>query len=281
MDRLPAAIPSRPVLRYHGGKWRMAPWIIEHFPPHKTYVEPFCGAASVLLRKPPSPTEVLNDQYDRVVNLFRVLRNPDQAARLRESLRYTAYAEAEYLEAREIADDPVEDARRLIVLGHQAHGSTGATGGKLSGWRRGIRDSSSDSASEWADLYAQVEAWANRLRGVFIEHDHAFDVIQRWDAADTLFYVDPPYVAETRTSGLRGYRHEMEEEDHRRLADLLRQVKGMVVLSGYASPLYDELYPGWERAEREVLADKGRRAVEVLWLSPNVCNARWAQLGLL
>jgi DNA adenine methylase len=267
--------PQRPMVRYHGGKWRVAPWIIDHLPPHKTYVEPFCGAGSVLMRKPKahSRIEVLNDKNGRLVNAFRVIRDPKQSLHLREMLRMTPYSESEYRAAREQADDPVEDARRLIVLGHQARGSTGASGGKLSGWRRGIRPHGPTTADEWAGRHNHVMAWADRLRSVYLENTESATIIERWDGPDTVFYVDPPYVQETRTQGLGSYAFEMTDDQHRDLAELLNRVQGYVVLSGYASKLYDvELYPGWRRVERPVMADNQKSATEVLWLSPNTLD---------
>ncbi|HFC10149.1 MAG TPA: DNA adenine methylase, partial [Chloroflexi bacterium] len=85
--------PPAPILRYHGAKWKIAPWIIQHFPPHTTYVEVFGGSAGVLLRKPPAPIEVYNDLDGEVVNFFRVLRErPEELAR---AVEFTPYARAE------------------------------------------------------------------------------------------------------------------------------------------------------------------------------------------
>jgi len=86
----------RPVLRYHGGKWLLAPWIISHFGPHRVYVEPFGGAASVLMRKKRSPIEVYNDRWGTVVNVFRVLRDPATAAELARMLYLTPFARDEF-----------------------------------------------------------------------------------------------------------------------------------------------------------------------------------------
>ena len=142
------SVSTRPILRYHGGKWRLAPWILQHLPEHRVYIEPFAGAASVLLRKAPASLEVLSDLNGRLVNVFEVLRDPARAAALIEGLRLTPYAEREYRVCRQPAEDPVEDARRLLVLGHQGHGSTAATEGKRSGWRRGDRGTQANSARE-------------------------------------------------------------------------------------------------------------------------------------
>lgn len=136
----------RPVLRYHGGKWRLAPWVISHFPPHRIYVEPYGGGASVLMRKPRS-------------------------------------------------------------------------------------------------------------------------------------YADPPYPASTRGDARADYTHEMTDDQHRELAEALHGMEGCAVISGYGCALYDdELYPGWERHEREHLADGARPRTEVLWLSPGTTRALGGRL---
>jgi len=264
------ATPTRPIVRWHGGKSRIAPWIISHLPPHRVYVEPFAGAASVLLRKARSHTEVLNDANGRLVSAFRVIR--DRGEELAHLLRYTPCAEEEYRDCREVSPDPLEDARRMLVLGHQSHGSTGGcTGGKRSGWRRGLRPGGTDNAAEWRELWRHVERWADRLRGVYLENGDALDVIRRWDAPDVVIYADPPYTWGTRSGAGRGDAygpHEMSDADHVALAEVLRNCRGAVVLSGYRSGLYDELFEGWQRVESTAWADGGVARTECLWLSP-------------
>lgn len=260
-------IVKRPLLRYHGGKFAIAKWIINQFPPHRIYVEPFCGAASVLLNKPKSPVEVLNDKYERLISAFKILRDPEQSKKLQELLRFTPYSIVEYYNAREEHPDPIEDARRLIILGHQSHGSTGASGGKKSGWRRGLRPKGQPSSVEWGNLWPVVTQWSDRLRSVNIECTDAVSVIKQWDAHDALHYVDPPYVISTRTNGPNGYVHEMTDDDHIKLANTLKSVQGSVVLSGYPSELYDHLYSDWHTIKHSTTADKAVPRTEVLWMN--------------
>ena len=94
--------PTRPVLRWHGGKWLLAPWIIGHFSEHRVYVEPFGGAGSVLMRKPRCYAEVWNDLDGEVVNLFRVLRSA-RAQELVDVIRLTPFARDEFVAAYEAA----------------------------------------------------------------------------------------------------------------------------------------------------------------------------------
>src|SRR5690348_10783067 len=125
---------NRPAFRYYGGKWRLASWIIGYFPEHDCFVEPFAGAASVMLRKEPTELEVLNDLNSDVINFFDVLRsNPDALLR---AIDYTPYAREEYERCCQPSTitDPVEKARQFYVRMWQSFG-TGGGNGKLQGWR--------------------------------------------------------------------------------------------------------------------------------------------------
>ncbi len=273
--------PSRPVLRWHGGKWRLAAWIISNFPRHRTYVEPFGGAASVLMLKPRSYAEVYGDLDDEVVGLFRVLQDPAAAARLVELLVLTPFARREFELSYEHADEPIERARRLIIrafmgYGSNAHAST-ARGHRSTGFRNNSSRSGTTPALDWRNYPACLALIVDRLRGVVIEHRPATDVMAQHDRADTLHYVDPPYLPETRSPAnkydlkYRMYRHELDRGGHAQLLAFLRTLKGMVALSGYADPLYDEALGDWRRVERMAYADGARPRTEVLWLNPALC----------
>ncbi len=259
--------PSRPLLRYHGGKWRLANWIIEHFPEHQIYVEPFGGAASVLLRKPRVYAEIYNDLDNEIVNLFHVMR--DDGLLLREKIELTPFAREEFHMSYTPADDPIEQARRTLVRSFMGFCSASATGYKT-GFRANSNRSGTTPAHDWRNLPANFEALIDRLRGIVIENKDALKVIdQHKNREDALFYVDPPYVPSTRDKGA-DYRYEMSEQQHYELAAVLRQVAGMVVLSGYRCALYDELYADWQRRDRKAYADGARVRVESIWLSPNI-----------
>jgi DNA adenine methylase len=267
---------TRPVLRYHGGKFRLADWLTQYFPPHQVYVEPYGGAASVLLRKLRAPNELYNELNPEICNVFRVLRNSDSAERLRTLIELTPFAREEFEACYEPADDPVEQARRTVARAFMGFGSGAAFSKHATGFRAGLRQADRSAAFDlltWPDC---VPAFVDRLRGVVIEQRDALEVMQANDGAETLFYVDPPYVLSTRGNA-RGVRQkyaiEMTDDDHRELAGVLHGLRGMVVLSGYPCELYDqELFPGWRRHERETRADGARERTEVLWLNP-VCSA--------
>lgn len=255
--------PTRPAVRYHGGKWKLAPWIIGHFPPHRVYVEPFGGGASVLLRKPRSYAEVYNDLDGEIVNLFRVLR--DQGEELTKLVSLTPFARDEFSLSYEKAGDPLEQARRTVVRSFMGYGSGAATG-KGTGFRCNSTRSGTTPAHDWMNYPKAMSALVARLAGVVIENTDAARVMLQADTQSTLHYVDPPYLASTRDTG-SDYRFEMTEEDHCALADCLKSLKGMVVLSGYPSSLYQELYGSWLMVSRDAHADGAEPRTECLWMN--------------
>lgn len=261
--------PSRPVLRWHGGKWLLAPWIISHLPTHRVYVEPFGGAGSVLMRKERSYAEVWNDLDGDVVNLFRVLRSSD-AERLVAELRLTPFARDEFSQSYETTDDPVERARRLCLRSFMGFGSNGHV--RRTGFRANSNRSGTTPALDWVNYPDALVAVIGRLAGVVIENRDAKQVMVAHDGPETLHYVDPPYLPETRDKG-GDYAHELTADEHESLLVFLRGLRGMVVLSGYPSAVYDDALHDWRRVERDALADGASPRTEVLWLNRAAASA--------
>lgn len=270
--------PNRPILRYHGGKWRLAPWIIKHFPAHRTYVEPFGGGASVLLRKRRSYAEVYNDLDGEIVNVFQVLRDPTTAEQLRSALVLTPFARAEFELSYQPSPDPVEQARRTIVRSFMGFGSAAASR-VVTGFRANSKRSGTTPAHDWANFPQVIPMIADRLQGVVVENRPALDLLMQHDSTETLHCVDPPYHHSTRSfhRGQAGqYRHEMADDQHAELLAALKTLKGAVVLSGYACDQYDNVLADWSRVEREALADGARKRTEVLWISPGAGRGLFA-----
>ena len=275
----PAPRP-RPVLRYHGSKWRIAPRILKYFPPHRIYVEAFGGGASLLLRKQPSKIEIYNDLDGEVVNLFRVLRDPQMRDALVLALELTPYARAEYVASFEHSDDPVESARRLVTRAYMGFGSNAGLRKSQCGFRGSDWSSRQANNHLWTTLPLALKVAADRFKGVVIENRPALELLPAQDSAQTLFYLDPPYLLSTRavsrTRWDKQYRFEMEDHEHVELAKAARALKGYVIVSGYPSLLYNDLYHDWTRINLKAQTigkalDVHR--IEVLWLSPRTAAA--------
>ena len=268
--------PRRPVLRWHGGKWKLGPWIIGHFPPHRVYVEPFGGAASILLRKPRCYAEVYNDLDQDAVCLFRILRDPVKSAALVEQLRLTPFAKMEFEESYIPAGSDIEQARRLLIRSFMGFGSNGHNAATKTGFRANSNRSGTTPARDWANYPDLLPTIIERLTGVVIECRDACEVMSAHDGPETLHYVDPPYVRETRSRAMHRdgcYAHEMDAASHERLLGHLTTLDGMVVLSGYHHPTYDAALATWRRVEIAALADGARDRTEVLWINPQAAAA--------
>jgi DNA adenine methylase len=269
----------RPLIRYHGSKWRIAPWIISFFPPHRVYVELFGGGGAVLLRKGRVHEEIYNDLDNEIVNLFRVVR--DNGEELKNRLALTPFAREEFSLSYQSSDDPVEQARRTVVrafMGRATNAATSdlSTSGKLStGFKSNTDRRGVTEAHVWQKYPDALDAIIARLRGVVIENRDAFEVIDQHDSEKTLFYADPPYVHSTRNAR-KEYHFEMSDEDHAALAEKLNGVKGAVIVSGYDSELYHDIYHGWEKRQRSNFADGMLPRMETLWMKgvePDLFNS--------
>jgi DNA adenine methylase len=278
----------RPVLRYYGGKYRLAPRLIQLFPVHHIYTEAFGGAASVLMLKPRSPAEIYNDLDGEVVNVFRVLQVQSRAHKLEQLLRVTPFSRTEFEKSYKPSADPVERARRTIMRSFMGFGSDSITRVKASatgfntrvstmktGFRSNSWRSNTPAAVDWARYPDTLQAFCDRMRGVVIENRNALEVIAKADREDTLHYVDPPYPKSTRNNGAtesrveHNYRHEMSDEDHIRLAELLHNLKGMVMISSYPGPLYEKLYADWKAIEwiGNQFCHGSQKRTETVWIN--------------
>lgn len=273
-----------PLLRYHGGKYRLSSWLYTFFPQHRVYVEPFGGAASVLLRKPRSHGEVYNDLDQDIFNLFQVLRDKEKATRLIELCQLTPYSRDEFQLAYEVCDEPVERARRTIVRSAMGFGSGAATGHKT-GFRSDASRLYANEAACWRRYPPVLRYVHARLQGVNIENRCALLCMSKNDGPQTLHYVDPPYLPETRKLNASGsvYRHEMNADEHEALLAHLQTLEGAVVLSGYDSALYNDVLTGWHKEVRQARVSAGRGTglrTECVWLNP-VCQdaLRFGSIG--
>lgn len=253
----------------------LAPWIISNFPKHRVYVEPYGGAASVLIQKPRSYGEVYNDLDGEMVNLFRVMR--DSGEILKNQLALTPFARDEYKQSFALSDDPIEQARRTVVRSFMGFGSNALCRDIKSGFRSNSNRSGTTPAHDWANYPECVDALIDRLRGVVIENKPAIEIMRQHDSEETLHYCDPPYVHSTRSVAMHGnygYSHEMTDADHEAFAECIHQLRGMVVISGYQCPLYDRILGDLERIEKPALADGARERTELLWFNKKA----WSEL---
>ncbi|NUR08977.1 MAG: DNA adenine methylase [Nocardioidaceae bacterium] len=264
----------KPPVPYYGSKASIASWIVSLLPDHAHYVEPFAGSLAVLLAKAPSPMETVNDLDEQLVTFWRVLR--DRPSDLARVCAFTPHSRAEMTAAYQSSDDDLEAARRVWVLLTQGRASNLRT----TGWRHFATTSgSATSMPDYLHGYrARLLPVAERLMAVSLECRPADDVIASYGRhEDVLLYVDPPYLGETRSSA--GYRHEMRSAtEHRLMAEQLLECRAAVVLSGYDSPLYDDLFAGWFRHTLTTQTSQGGAGsarTEVVW-----CNRPPRQASL-
>lgn len=259
------AILNNAVIKYPGSKWGMAKTIIDLFPEHHSYLEPFLGSGAVLFKKPRSNIETVNDLDDNVVNLFEWIRKDPE--RLAHEICWTPYARKIYDDSYVLEPkDSLEKAVYFYIRLNMGYGFR--TNGEKTGWKNDIQGrEKAYAAQDWCSLPEKIMQAAERLRGVQIECRPAVDVIQRFNHSKVLIYADPPYVLSTRHG--KQYRYEMDDPAQNDLLDVLLAHKGPVVLSGYDNELYNDRLRGWYRKEMISYSQVASKKKEVLWMNYN------------
>ncbi len=274
---------------WFGGKGNLAKKILKYFPEHKIYVEPFGGGASLLFAKEPSPIEVYNDIDSGLVNFFRVLRDPEKFEQFYKKVCLTPYSREEYYYCRDTWEDCTDDVERAYRWYVVARMSFGGRFGNSWGFAvTNSRRNMASTTSSWLSVIDMLPLIHQRIMRVQIEHKDFREIFKIYDTEDTLYYCDPPYVSFTRRGD--GYKHEMTDDDHKDLVNILLNIKGKAILSGYQNEIYKPLeQAGWKRIDwltacsavgrtrytkilGEGVAKTKQPRIESIWISPNAFN---------
>lgn len=256
-------VDIKAIAKYPGSKWSLSNWIINLFPEHHSYLEPFFGSGAILFNKPRSNIETVNDLDGNVVNLFECIRTDPE--RLARSIYMTPYSREVYEKAYQATpENKFEAALYFYIRLNMGHGFR--TTGEKVGWKNDVQGRERSYASQdWCNLPEKIMQAAERLRGVQIENRPALELIQRFNFKNVLIYCDPPYMLKTRHG--KQYRCEMDDRDHEELLVLLLKHKGPVVISGYDTELYDNMLAGWNRYETTAYSQIASKKREVLWIN--------------
>ncbi len=274
-------------LKWWGGKHYLAQKIIDLMPRHLHYVEAYAGGLAVLLeRNPHDPakqwsdksfergvSEVVNDINRELTNFWRVLQREDTFEAFRRQVEATPFSQIEWEQAEirqhPITDPDVEAAVAFFIRCRQSRAGGFRAFAPLS--RNRTRRSMNEQASAWLTCLDGLPAVSARLRSVVVLNRPALEVIRKQDGLRTLFYLDPPYLHETRMA-TEAYKHEMTEDEHREMLATIRQCEGKVMLSGYPNPLYDQQLSDWQRKDftidnKAASGQSKRRMTESLWMN--------------
>lgn len=263
------SLVKRPLLTYFGGKWKLAPWIISFFPKHEIYVEPFGGAANVLLRKENSPIEIYNDLNNNILNIFKVLQDKNLAYELKRQLKFTPYSRVEYENAYKESSDLIESVKNTIIRSMQGFGSIGTFNKDKVGFSCA---KTRNKARNWNIYKNNIDNIIKRMENIVLENKDALDIIKFYDGNDTLFYCDPPYTLDSIMMNANdiynGYT--LSDEKQENLCNVLNNLTGMCILSGYDNDIYNDILKGWKKEYINVKTQNNYRKEEILWLNPNI-----------
>lgn len=252
------------IIKYPGSKWSIADWIIDFFPEHHSYLEPFFGSGAILFNKPRSNIETINDLDGNVVNLFEWIKKDPE--RLAHEIYFIPYARQVYEDAfASVPDDSFGKAVNFFIRLNMGHGFR--TTGEKVGWKNDVQGRERAYASQdWVKLPEKIMQAAERLRGVQIENRPAIEIIQRFNYKNVPIYFDPPYMPGVRHG--KQYRHEMyDRKSHAELLEVAKAHKGPVLISGYETELYNDMLKGWHKEKTTCYTHACSKKKEVVWMN--------------
>jgi len=236
-------IKSKSLISWYGGKHKMVKYINCFIPFNKinTYVEVFGGGGHVLINKPFSPIEVYNDINKGLYSIFRCLNDVEKTKILIEKLLKTDYNEDEFLYAYNNWDkvqDEIEMAKLTFILSTQSFNSS------CCHWNRPC---SPKDLEQYHRKIISILDFVPRFKNVIVENMTFEEIIKKYDDINTFFYMDPPYVPSTRTTK-DVYKYEMKDELHEKMVDILMNIRGKALVSGYDNPIYNRISDGnWSK----------------------------------
>ena len=264
----------RPPVKTHGGKWYLASWIVENFPDNYedlTYVEPMCAGASVFLTKKPSREEVLNDLDHGLICVFKSLR--DEPKEFIDRLKRIRYTDRTFKMALNKSGQNLEDYVEAGINEYMLRRMSRGGMKKSFAWSERIRGGKPGDVNAWKTMLKELPSIADRIKETTILNRSVFDVFKVWDEEDTLWYIDPPYLPNTREENSTNiYEHEMSVDDHIQLLNIIKNARGKVIISGYSSPLYNRNLKGWKIKKKNVANNSGQgktkeKRTEVIWMN--------------
>lgn len=231
----------RSPIKYMGNKGKLASKLLPLFPEHNHYIEVFGGGGGLLMAKTPSKNETYNDIDSTLYDFFMVLSDPEKFEQFYRIVIAYPYSRQFYKDCLKWQNeaDLIKRISMWFVLQRENFG------GNSSSWGMGVVES---KGWEWLSVLEELPAMHKRLLPVQIENLDWSKILKLYDAKDTFFYLDPPYVPSTRRSG--EYVHEMTCEDHENMVEQLLHIKGKAMLSGYPNDIYKRLEDkGWRRKD--------------------------------
>jgi DNA adenine methylase len=264
-----------PPLKYYGGKHYLAKWIISFIPPHTNYIEPYFGGGAVLLNKDPEGiSEIVNDIDGELTNFWRVLQNPVLFQQFYRKIEVMPFSQTEwnnYFKQSATKSLSVDLAIKFFVVCRQSMlgKQTSFSGITNTRTRRGMNE----QVSAWLTAVSGLPKISQRLKRVLILNNDAMYVIKSRDNENTVFYLDPPYLPQTRITQ-DAYKYEMSQKDHEDLLDVITDVsiKGKMILSCYNNILYNSKLRNWNRKDLNIAhhasTQKTKKTmIESIWLN--------------